>query len=117
MMGYLSTHVLDVVHGRPAVGLRIELSRFVDGHPKLIASATTTADGRTDKPLLAGETMLAGEYRLLFYVGAYFASTATDGAREFLDLVPVDFTIRDTSASYHVPLLVSPWSYATYRGS
>jgi 5-hydroxyisourate hydrolase len=103
--GFLTTHVLDTAHGRPAAGVAIELRRGNE----LLAAVTTNADGRTDEPLL-GE-LEAGEYELLFAVGDYF------GQRAFLDRVPVRFTIADPGAHYHVPLLVSPWSYSTYRGS
>jgi len=98
----LSTHVLDTVHGRPAAGVAIELRHGDD-----VISATTNEDGRAR---LLEETP-AGEYELTFAVGDYF------GERAFLDRVPVRFTISDPAAHYHVPLLVSPWSYSTYRGS
>jgi 5-hydroxyisourate hydrolase len=101
----LTTHVLDTARGIPAAGVAIELRRGTE----LLASATTNADGRTDAPLL-GE-LEAGEYELTFAVGDYF------GERAFLDRVPVRFSIADPGAHYHVPLLVSPWSYSTYRGS
>jgi 5-hydroxyisourate hydrolase len=106
--GRLTTHVLDTAAGRPAAGVAVTLHR--DGEP--VASAVTNADGRTDAPLLEGEALVAGVYELVFAVGAYFA--ATPG---FLDEVPVRFTVADASQRYHVPLLVSPWSYCTYRGS
>jgi 5-hydroxyisourate hydrolase len=99
----LSTHVLDTAHGRPAAGVAIELT-LPDGSTQ---SAVTNDDGRAR---LAEETA-AGEYELVFAVGDYF------GERAFLDRVPVRFTIADPQAHYHVPLLVSPWSYSTYRGS
>jgi 5-hydroxyisourate hydrolase len=99
----LSTHVLDTAHGRPAAGVAIEL-RLPDGSTQ---TAATNDDGRAR---LAEETA-AGEYELVFAVGDYF------GERAFLDRVPVRFTIADPQAHYHVPLLVSPWSYSTYRGS
>jgi 5-hydroxyisourate hydrolase len=99
----LSTHVLDTVHGRPAAGVAIELT-LPDGSRHV---AETNADGRAK--LLDDTT--AGEYELVFAVGDYF------GEREFLDRVPIRFTVADPGAHYHVPLLVSPWSYSTYRGS
>jgi 5-hydroxyisourate hydrolase len=117
MMGRLSTHVLDVANGRPARGLRIELSRFINGAAKSLATAVTNADGRTDEPLLAGDALLAGKYRILFHVGDYFRSVGLADAGKFLDIVPVEFIIDDGGAEYHVPLLVSPWHYVTYRGS
>jgi 5-hydroxyisourate hydrolase len=118
-MGRLTTHVLDTANGRPAAGVRVAL-RALDsaGEGRLIAEATTNADGRTDAPLLAGEGFKPGTYELVFDVGAYFA--AADAARAdppFLGQVPVRFGIADRDGHYHVPLLVSPWSYATYRGS
>ncbi len=106
-MSSLTTHVLDTANGRPAAGMKIEL--WASG--KLLKSVTTNSDGRTDAPLLTGDEFAAAEYELLFHVGDYF------GERKFFDRVPVRFTISDTSAKYHVPLLVSPWSYSTYRGS
>ena len=118
-MGRLTTHVLDTANGRPAAGVRVAL-RALDsmGEGRLIAEATTNADGRTDAPLLAGEGFKPGRYELVFDVGAYFA--AAGGAQAdppFLGQVPVRFGIADRDGHYHVPLLVSPWSYATYRGS
>lgn len=107
MNAKLSTHVLDTVRGKPAAGMTITLSR--DGQQ--LKTVKTNADGRTDAPLLAAAEMATGEYELVFHVGDYF------GSREFLDRVPVRFTISDATASYHVPLLCSPWAYNTYRGS
>ena len=101
----LTTHVLDTVRGIPAAGVAIELRRG----DELLTRTVTNADGRTDEPLLTESP--AGEYELVFAVGDYF------GERAFLDRVPVRFTIADPDAHYHVPLLVSPWSYSTYRGS
>ncbi len=110
----LSTHVLDLMHGQPAAGMRVELWR--DG--VLVKTVVTNADGRTDAPLLEGAEFAAsgaGEYELIFHVGDYFDR---EGAGDrFLDRVPVRFTIRDTQARYHVPLLCTPWAYSTYRGS
>ena len=117
-MGKLSTHVLDTAHGSPAAGVRIELWSLAGAARKLLKTATTNADGRTDAPLLATEELRAGPYEIVFHVGDYFASKGvalTDP--RFLDQVPVRFSIADATASYHVPLLVSPWSYSTYRGS
>lgn len=108
-MSTLSTHVLDTMRGRPAEGMKIELwSRDPSG---LLKTVTTNKDGRTDGPLLSGDEMAAGSYELLFYVGDYF------GERTFLDQVPVRFVISDPAAKHHVPLLVTPWAYSTYRGS
>ena len=108
-MSTLTTHVLDTMHGRPAAGMKIELWSVEKS--ELIKSIVTNSDGRTDSPLFAAEEMTTGQYELVFYVGDYF------GERRFLDRVPVRFIISDATAKYHVPLLVSPWAYSTYRGS
>ena len=115
----LTTHVLDTSRGRPAARLRIDFSRVEgDGRTRLIKTVTTNADGRSDAPLLGPEEMKAGRYELLFHVGAYFRAAGSASADPpFLDQVPVRFAIAETGAHYHVPLLVSPWSYVTYRGS
>ncbi len=113
-MGRLTTHVLDTAHGRPAAGVRIDLHRLAaDGRTSLLKTVVTNADGRTDRPLLSDGEMLVGRYELLFHVGAYFGLADP----VFLDQVPVRFAIAEPGAHYHVPLLVSPWSYTTYRGS
>jgi 5-hydroxyisourate hydrolase len=118
MPAKLSTHVLDTAHGCPAAGMNIELWSLAGSQPKLIKTVCTNADGRTDQPLLAGAEMQAGNYELLFCAGDYFVARGDSPAKPpFLDRVPVRFGIGDASASYHVPLLVSPWSYTTYRGS
>ena len=114
MPGKLSTHVLDLTTGRPAAGLRIELWNH-DGKPHLLKAVVTNLDGRTDEPLLADATMAVGSYDLLFFVKDYFVTHHKDSP--FLDRVPVRFAIADARASYHVPLLVTPWAYQTYRGS
>jgi 5-hydroxyisourate hydrolase len=114
MSGKLSTHVLDNVIGKPAAGMRIELWNH-DGKHVMIKAVTTNADGRTDEPLLTGPTMAVGSYELLFFVKDYFVTHHRDST--FLDRVPVRFVITDPTASYHVPLLVTPWAYSTYRGS
>lgn len=108
MSGRLTTHVLDTAHGRPAEGVPVTLHR--DG--ELLIEAITGPDGRTASPLLEGPGFVAAEYELTFTVGAYFA--ADPG---FLDVIPVRFRVRDPSEHHHVPLLVSPWAYSTYRGS
>jgi 5-hydroxyisourate hydrolase len=105
----LTTHVLDTMRGIPAAGMKIEL--WSVDQSKLIKTVETNADGRTDAPLLAAGEMKTGNYELIFFVGDYF------GERRFLDRVPVRFVISDAAAKYHVPLLVSPWAYSTYRGS
>ncbi|MBV8779763.1 MAG: hydroxyisourate hydrolase [Phycisphaerae bacterium] len=117
MPGKLSTHVLDTASGKPAQGMRIELHRIDRGDKNPLADLITNSDGRTDSPLLAGEKFTVGRYRILFHVGDYFASIGVADAKKFLDVVPVLFHIKDASANYHVPLLVSPWAYSTYRGS
>jgi 5-hydroxyisourate hydrolase len=106
----LSTHVLDIAQGRPAAGMAITLTRVSDG--QILAEVVTNADGRTDAPLAS--ELPAGEYELVFAVGDYFGR---EGERPFLDRVPVRFGVADAAARYHVPLLVSPWAYSTYRGS
>jgi 5-hydroxyisourate hydrolase len=116
--GYLTTHVLDTAIGRPAAGVKVALYRIGDGPPELLAETMTNADGRTDKPILGQDRFAVGTYELAFQVGAYLDATgvASDGPR-FLDVVPLRFGIDDPSAHYHVPLLVSPFGYSTYRGS
>jgi 5-hydroxyisourate hydrolase len=108
-MSGLTTHVLDTMRGQPAAGMTIELWSL--DRSERLKTVRTNPDGRTDVPLLAGNGMAAGNYELIFFVGDYF------GERRFLDRVPVRFVISDANARYHVPLLVSPWSYTTYRGS
>lgn len=109
--GKITTHVLDTAHGRPAAGLRIELFRLGEER-SLLASIHTNRDGRTDRPLVEGPNFTEGSYEILFHVGDYFGEPDS-----FLDVVPVRFTISDAAAHYHVPLLCTPWSYSTYRGS
>ncbi len=117
-MGKLSTHVLDTASGIPAADLRIELWEMRGDGEKLIKTVRTNADGRTDQPLLDASAIEVGTCELLFFVGEYFQvrGVALPDPR-FLDIVPVRFGIADAAANYHVPLLVSPWSYSTYRGS
>lgn len=117
-MGRLSTHVLDTANGRPAQGIAVELFALDGEARRSVVRTLTNADGRTDTPLLAGETFRMGAYELVFHVGAYFRSVATATADPpFLDVVPIRFAIAEPDGHYHVPLLVSPWSYSTYRGS
>lgn len=117
-MGRLSTHVLDTVHGKPALGVEIELFSIEGGRRRSVVRTVTNADGRTDEPLMAGEAFRTGTYELVFHVGAYFQSVGTALADPpFLDEVPIRFSIAEPLGHYHVPLLVSPWSYSTYRGS
>ena len=116
--GRLSTHVLDTVSGKPAGGVRVVLIELGASATGLLTEAVTNADGRTDEPLLAGAPLRIGAYEIAFHVGAYFAAQGTATASPpFLDVVPVRFAIADPEGHYHVPLLASPWSYATYRGS
>ena len=117
MTGKLTTHVLDTASGKPAAGMRIELHRLEAGKKIPLADRITNRDGRTDEVLLSGEAMVVGQYRLLFQVAKYFAAMGSADAGKFLDVVPILFRIDDASAAYHVPLLVSPWAYSTYRGS
>lgn len=144
MPAQLSTHVLDTMHGTPAAGLRIDLWRIVDGgvgssvngsnngstnggeagngdeagNQVHLKTVTTNTDGRTDEPLLREGDMLEGRYLLLFHIADYFASKQVSLPEPpFLDIVPIRFAIFDANSKYHVPLLVSPWAYSTYRGS
>ncbi len=115
-MKRLTTHVLDTAKGKPGSHIKIELYSLSNGR-ELIKTLTTNDDGRTDEPLLEGDAFSHGQWELVFYVGAYFAdnkNTATSAP--FLDEIPLRFGIS-SDAHYHVPLLVSPWSYSTYRGS
>jgi 5-hydroxyisourate hydrolase len=117
-MGRLTTHVLDTAHGRPGAGMRVRLYRKDGAEYVLQKELATNADGRCDAPLLEAAGFTPGRYRLVFSAGAYFAA---QGLRlpqpAFVDEVTLDFGVADANAHYHVPLLVSPYSYATYRGS
>ena len=113
-MSGLTTHVLDTAHGKPAAGLALRLKRGGE----ILADTRTNADGRCDQPLLTAQTLTAGAYRLEFEVGAYYRGLGValpDPA--FLETVAIEFGIAETGAHYHVPLLVSPFGYSTYRGS
>ena len=118
-MGRLSTHVLDTANGRPAAGMKVELYRIeADGVRTLLKSETTNGDGRTNAPLLIDAAFQVGTYELVFDVAAYFrAAGAATADPPFLSSVPLRFSIAEPNGHYHVPLLVSPWSYSTYRGS
>ena len=116
-MGRLTTHVLDTAAGLPARGMRVELYDLSDGKRRLLKETTTNADGRCDAPMLEGDSFTSGQYELLFHAGNYFASRVSLPDPSFLNEIPIRFAIADSSAHYHVPLLVSPWSYSTYRGS
>ncbi|HMN70875.1 MAG TPA: hydroxyisourate hydrolase [Rhodoblastus sp.] len=118
-MGRLSTHVLDIQAGRPAAGVALELVRIRgDGAVNLVKAARTNADGRTDAPLLSGDEMQVGVYEIRFHAGDYFRGQGQKLPEPaFVDVVPIRFGIADAAGHYHVPLLVSPWAFSTYRGS
>jgi len=117
--GRLSTHVLDTHGGRPAAGISIELTELSDlGQSRVVAQAITNSDGRTDQPLIGGRPVPIGRYELAFHVGAYFADRGVPlSDPPFLDRIPLQFAVSDPEGHLHVPLLVTPWNYATYRGS
>ena len=117
-MGKLSTHVLDTTQGKPGARVRLELYAIEDGQRTLLKTETTNADGRCDAPLLAGDELRIGQYELVFAAGDYFAAQGvTLPSPRFVDRVTIAFGVADASQNYHVPLVVTPWSYATYRGS
>jgi 5-hydroxyisourate hydrolase len=115
----LTTHVLDTASGKPAEGLSIDLYRLDDETREKLKTVVTNSDGRVDGgPILIGETFLAGEYELVFHAGDYLRARGVALAEPaFLDVIPIRFGIADTAAHYHVPLLLSPYGYSTYRGS
>jgi 5-hydroxyisourate hydrolase len=116
-MGRVTTHVLDTARGMAAAGMKVDLYALAPSRA-LIRSAMTNINGRTDAPMLEGEAFKPGPYELVFAVGAYFrASGVAQASPPFLDEVPIRFTIAEADGHYHVPLLASPWSYTTYRGS
>ena len=110
----LSTHILDLSRGVPAAGVRIELYRIEGGERQLVTTAITNADGRTTEPLLSAESLPDAAFELVFHAGEYFRALAVPA---FLDEVPVRFRVESGAGSYHVPLLLSPYGYSTYRGS
>ncbi|HYD93847.1 MAG TPA: hydroxyisourate hydrolase [Noviherbaspirillum sp.] len=117
-MGKLSTHVLDVTLGKPGAGVMVELYAVEATARTLLCSTVTNQDGRCDAPLLQGEDMRAGQYELVFAAGDYFAARGVQLPEpRFLDRVIIAFGIADPTQNYHVPLVMSPWSYSTYRGS
>jgi len=117
-MGKLSTHVLDTTHGKPGAGVKLELYAVSGGARTLIKSDTTNQDGRCSAPLLEGEAMRAGQYELVFAAGDYFAAQGVELPEpRFIDRVTIAFGIAHAEQNYHVPLVVSPWAYSTYRGS
>lgn len=116
-LGQLTTHVLDTAHGHPGRNIRIELFDLRNGRAKLL-EVRTNDDGRCDGPILSGDTFKAGQYELVFHAGDYFAEMGVDvSSPRFLDQIPIRFGIAAPDEHYHVPLLVSPYSYSTYRGS
>lgn len=112
----LTTHVLNTAEGVAGAGIAVELWRM-EPVPVLVSATVTNADGRTDAPLMADAGFIDGSYELRFAVGAYFAGRGIGPAAPFLDVVPLRVTLRGANGHYHVPLLCSPWSYSTYRGS
>ncbi len=117
-MGKLTVHVLDTAHGRPAAGMRLRLLRMTPGGAQSAFEGHTNADGRLDQPLLSGDLFTTGVYELQFDVAAYFRQQQVAlPDPPFLDVVILRFGIANPAEGYHVPLLVSPWSYSTYRGS
>lgn len=116
--GYVTTHVLDAGRGCPAAGLRIDLFAIEGDARRLVRSVTTNADGRTDAPVIPKGELAPGTFELLFHAGAYLDAAGLPGeSPRFLDLIPIRFGIADPEAHYHVPLLLAPYSYSTYRGS
>ena len=117
-MGNLSTHVLDTTRGKPGAGVRVELYAISASERRLLKIDTTNDDGRCTVPLLEGDTLRAGQYELVFSAGDYFAAQGIDlPTPRFVDKVTLAFGIADPTQNYHVPLVVTPWSYSTYRGS
>ncbi|CAH2807124.1 MAG: 5-hydroxyisourate hydrolase (EC [uncultured Paraburkholderia sp.] len=117
-MGKLTTHVLDTANGRPGAGIKVELFALSGDTCRTLKTTTTNDDGRCDQPLFEGEALVAGEYEFVFAAGDYFASIGTKVPEpRFVERVVLRFGVADAGTHYHVPLLVSPWSYSTYRGS
>ena len=126
-MGHLSTHVLDTTRGKPGAGIELVVQRLVDGRRETVSTAVTNHDGRCDSPLLEGDAFIAGEYEIQFAVGDYLKSTTpgrdqsvdpdTAAGPQFLNTVVIRFGVQSGDEHYHVPLLISPFAYSTYRGS
>ncbi|MFA5581187.1 MAG: hydroxyisourate hydrolase [Paracoccaceae bacterium] len=115
--GYLTTHVLDTARGQPAAGLAVDLWRLENGTRQMLAQARTNADGRTVAPLIAPGKLAVGQYELVFHAGDYLRAQGHGDGVLFLDEIPIRFGLADGDAHYHVPLLLSPYGYSTYRGS
>jgi 5-hydroxyisourate hydrolase len=117
-MGYLTTHVLDTAQGRPGQGIRIEVLRL-EGETRIrLEEVVTNDDGRCDAPILEGDAFTPGEYELVFHAGEYLRDQGIEAPEpRFLDVIPLRFGVADADAHYHVPLLLSPYGYTTYRGS
>jgi len=117
-MGKISTHVLDTTQGKPGAGVQVALYRVDASARILVKEDTTNADGRCSVPLLEGDALVAGQYELVFSAGAYFAAQGVAlPDPPFLDRIIIAFGVADASQNYHVPLVLTPWSYSTYRGS
>lgn len=116
--GYVTTHVLDAARGCPAAGMRIDLYALEGEERRLVRTVTTNADGRTDAPVIPKAEIAAGTFELVFFAGDYLDAAGVAGeSPRFLDRIPIRFGVADVEAHYHVPLLLSPYSYSTYRGS
>jgi 5-hydroxyisourate hydrolase len=117
-MGKLSTHVLDTAQGKPGAGVKVELYLLEEGQRMLLKQESTNADGRCNAPLLEGDALRTGQYELVFAAGDYFAAQGVAlPTPRFIDRVTIAFGVADPAQNYHVPLVVTPWSYSTYRGS
>ena len=116
-MGRLTTHVLDTSLGRPGQGIRIEVYRLEGESRTLLKEVTTNDDGRCDAPILEGEAFTEGQFELVFHAGDYLRRQGVEAEPRFLDVIPLRFGVADASQHFHVPLLLSPYSYSTYRGS
>jgi 5-hydroxyisourate hydrolase len=116
--GKLSTHVLDITKGKPGASVKLALYAIEGNQRRLLKNAVTNRDGRTDKPLLSGDEVRAGKYELVFSIGDYFAAQGVElPSPRFVDEAVIAFGIADVAQNYHVPLVVTPWAYSTYRGS
>ena len=116
-MTKLTTHVIDIYSGKPGGGIKVDLYYIADNKREKLKSIVLNNDGRSDKALLEGESFKKGKYEMVFFVGEYFKNITKSGELPFLDDVVIRFGISNSKEHYHVPLLVSPWSYSTYRGS